>query len=593
MQYYAEHLSTDRVDESLNGTFTVKYNNEYFIKTNDCDLVPVKNNNRALHGDQVYYHNDVDTGENIIVGIKERLNHQVPGVIILNKTKIMGKNTKNVPIYQCSPVDSKYPNFTIASNIKKNLDPKLGVKNYYVLIQFHQWTAKQKFPMARQISVIGHVGDLNSELKVILYNNKIFHKHYRNVKLSGLAEPRKILYERRKFTDNVYAIDPQGAKDFDDAFHVVIGEYGKITEIGVHIADVTAYFNETGCYENEILKRLSTIYMINGKYNMIPDKFADNMCSLKAGEPRLAVSVIFGYGGDSDFEDVIISQEFVLSEIVVSNNMTYEYANELLARGDNQILNSLADLFKVNDSHVIVEKLMIMANAAVGKRLYEAGYGLIRTQQHCTGKFDSSKADVELAHHLLNRSSTSAEYHFNPEYVSHFRLGMDYYTHFTSPIRRYPDILVHRLLKTFVIGSDVACTLESVDIEMLCQRINVYYKQIKRMYRQQDILKLYHIINEEHAGIYVTKGVPVEYNAGVIYVFLPEFDLEYKYRIYSKKIAHLVTETISDNKIEFAVAEETSLINLYNIELYKEYDVQLITNTVTTYINHKIKLRLQ
>lgn len=582
MEYYPASISTD-----LYGIFKQVTPDVAVIVLDEGELT-VSENNRALPGDTVYYvHCEEDTKSVRIVGIKERLVHRIPAVLVLNKTKIIGTNKKNIPMYQAIPVDWKYPEFFVASKIKDKLGIG-GIKNQYILIEFHQWTTKQKFPQARQVSVIGTVGDINAELKVILHKNNIYTKSFPK-RLPKLAEPRETLYKRTVFAapeQEIFAIDPATAQDFDDAFHVCLDGSGKVSEINVHIADVTAHFTESSPYESEILKRLSTIYMIDRKYNMIPNQYADDLCSLVADRERLTVTVRF-CPTSSVASDESSDASFLLSKTTVTHNISYENANKLIKNGTNRYLTALADYFKTTDSHIIVEKLMITANMLVGQALTKAGQGLIRVQKPVVGNYIANEENEAISEHLLNRSSTSAFYAFNPEDKSHYRLSLNSYTHFTSPIRRYPDVLVHRLLKTHVIKSEVACTLSETELTESCLEINRYYKRIKKLYREQDILKLYHQLNSEYDGHYVTEGYPVEYSNGVIYVFIPKFDIEYKYRLFSKALQQLITETVEGNRISITV-ESTK----YEIELYHLYNIQLTTNTVTPRLNSKIKMRI-
>ena len=532
-------------------------------------------NNRALHGDHVFYTLDQETQLATVVDIKTRQAHRIPAVLIINKTKIIGTNSKKVPIYRCVPVDWRYPDFMVASKCKD----KFGVKNPYILIEFHQWQPRQKMPQARQVSIIGEVGELDAELKVILHKNNIYHKRWPKNIIP--PSPELSLGDKRiTYTDNIYAIDPADSRDFDDAFHVRLNTDQDITEIGIHIADVTAHFTEDWCHETDIRKRLSTIYLLDQKFNMIPDQYADNLCSLVAGQPRLTVSVIL-YPLEPDRRP-----DFQLSRTTVTMNMSYMYANKLLEEGSDKYLKSLAIYFKTFDAHQIVEKLMVTANKLVGQALSDAGCGLIRVQKPVIGNYNLKNPVIN--EHFLNRSSTSAEYAYNPEDKTHFRLQLESYTHFTSPIRRYPDIIVHRLLKTRVIRSETACTLTDDELDHLCSEINIYYRRIKKLYREQDVLRLYHTLNTDHKGHIVTSGYPMEYANGMLYIYLPEFKIEYRYRIFSSVMSHLVTETSSENTIHLKVDDLC-----YDIELYKLYDITLTTNTKTAKLAEKIKMRIK
>ena len=80
----------------------------------------------------------------------------------------------------------------------------------------------------------------------------------------------------------------------------------------------------------------------------------------------------------------------------------------------------------------------------------------------------------------------------------------------------------------------------------------------------------------------------MEYVNGMLYIYLPEFKIEYRYRIFSPIMSHLVTESVGENKIHLKIDD-----SCYEIELYKLYDVTLTTNTRTAKLADKIKMRIK
>jgi len=574
MQYFEPHIHTDT---SPYGIFKVLASDLSVVITSDLQELPVKTTNRALHLDIVYYSSN-DDGTVDIIDIKERVKHRLPAVIILTKTKIIGTNNRGLPIYECVPVDWRYPEFYVASNVKKSFGIE-GVTNQYVLIEFHEWTEKQKFPLAYQNDVIGSVGDIDAEQRVLLLKNNIYSKTYPK----GLPEIKPIDLSDRETFQKVIAIDPEGSLDYDDAFHIVIDpDSSTLVEIGVHISDVTAYFHADSPYEDEIRKRLTSLYLITKRYNMIPDKYAHDMCSLVAGKERATISVIFKIE-----DNMIVSHRFCLSRVTVSTNLTYEHANKILQkRNHNTQLIYLANLFNSKDSHIIVEKLMVLANHAVGTAITNAGYGLLRVHSSVTKPGRDSDSILVKYLTVRSSSSSSAKYKFNPTDKIHSGLGLECYTHFTSPIRRYPDILVHRILK-FCCMKDSELELEK-DYPNICDNINGYYSQVSKLYRDQDILKLYHKINTEHKGICVSTCYPIEYSDGVLTIFLPEYNLEYRYRPVSIKLKDAMHCKVEDNILTLTVPD----LPIITIELYKLYSVELITDNITHRIKHKIRVKI-
>lgn len=527
--------------------------------------------NRALPGDQVVY----DTKDQQVVAVTQRVKARWVVAINLSSTRIMGKTKTGALVYHARSTDWRYPDCYVSSKLKQQLQrargkahqSETGLPDHYLYVEFREWSSIQRMPMASQIEVLGPVGLLESEERVLIRRNQLYARAFPKLELPnpnlpqlGSGEDTRVLYDKM-----VLAIDPKSAQDYDDAFHVERTEGGEVKRIVVHIADVTYYFPLKSELETEIRKRLTTLYLISHKINMIPDQFADDLSSLKARQTRPTISVVFHY--DTHGRELVDRRQFQLSLTQVSYNMAYELADRVVwgerEHPARQDLQDLAKLLQVQDSHQIVERLMIKANHAVGEWLYQRGWGLIRTQDRYVAP--TQEVPAEVAEFVRHRAGKAARYQFNPakDQTGHASLGLSCYTHFSSPIRRYPDMIVHRLLKSELSGQPSGYT--RAELTELCQQLNTYYTRVRKMTYQLNILRLYHRLNQEFKGQYQTRAYPVDFQAGKLSVYLPEFDLEYAYRLRSDQECP---------------------------ELFRECMVWLTTNTVTPYLSQRVKLSL-
>jgi ribonuclease R len=304
-----------------------------------------------------------------------------------------------------------------------------------------------------------------------------------------------------------FTIDPDDARDFDDAIHVrrQDGEW----EVGIHIADVSHYVKPGRPLDREAYLRGNSVYFPDRVLPMLPERLSNGVCSLRPDEDHLAKSVIVRF--DQAF--LIRGYHFAASVIRSRARLTYGEAFERLRRPPGDALDQdlhhawqIAERLRArrfaagaleldvpevrvqigangvatgivreeNDiSHQLVEEFMLLANEAVAAetkirpipsvyRIHEEpdpakllefrefvrGQGIEigdlshrREIQRLLKKIAGRPDEVALRIGLL-RSLRKAGY--SPEPAGHYGLAKPDYTHFTSPIRRYADLIVHR-----------------------------------------------------------------------------------------------------------------------------------------------------
>ncbi len=322
-----------------------------------------------------------------------------------------------------------------------------------------------------------------------------------------------------------FTIDPEDAKDFDDALSFRVLKKG-VYEVGVHIADVSYYVKKDTATDKEAYKRSTSVYLPDGVIPMLPEVLSNDLCSLRPEEERFAFSAIFQLTETGE----ILREKFAKTIIRSDRRFTYEEAQELIEnprKGDKfseaiQILNTIARKFRserfnegsvllasdevkiildeegkvkeikkriMREANELIEDFMLLANRRVA-RFLSGKLGAMQKipalvfrvhgepKQEKLADFDKllkafgirsnilrlqgqelakeindiiktlktkDPTTAELVATLAVRAMAKAEY--STENIGHFGLGFDYYTHFTSPIRRYPDLIVHRILE--------------------------------------------------------------------------------------------------------------------------------------------------
>lgn len=410
--------------------------------------------------------------------------------------------------------------------VKKNL---LGAKDgEKVLVELIDWPKGDKNPTARVTKVLGKSGENETEMNAIVAEFG-FPLHFNaKTEKEAAAFPDKIpaaeLKKRRDFRDILtFTIDPEDAKDFDDALSFrKLGE-GRY-EIGIHIADVSYYVQPGTALDDEAYERGTSVYLVDRVIPMLPERLSNGLCSLRPGEDSLTYAVVI----EMDDNAKILKQWIGRTVIHSHRRFSYEEAQQRLETGKGdlaaelQLLNKLAGIlrtekfkngaisfesdevkFKLDedgkplyvfkkerkDAHKLIEDFMLLANKLVAKyaavevkngylpyRVHEAPsmekLGLL---QQIAGRFGytiNTTSQLELARSLNNMTAKAANTPqatlLNPlairsmekaiyttKKTSHFGLAFEYYCHFTSPIRRYPDLITHRLLTGFLEKSSI------------------------------------------------------------------------------------------------------------------------------------------
>lgn len=412
---------------------------------------------------------------------------------------------------------------------------KGAVTGHKVVVEITDYGAGRK-PEGRIVEILGHINDPGVDILSVIKSYELpmaFPEKVLNQAERVLQEVTQADRAGRKDLRNMtmVTIDGEDAKDLDDAVQVDFD--GSFYHLGVHIADVTNYVQEYSALDREALKRGTSVYMVDRVIPMLPHALSNGICSLNAGEDRLALSCLMKI----DLKGEIVDYEICESVIRVSRRMSYEVVRSLLEDEGTEaweklhreyedllpMFRQMKDLSALlrrkrknrgsidfdfpeckivldreghpvsikpyvrNVATDLIEDFMLAANETVAQHFYwmelpflyrvhdvpdeekmqklsvfinnfgyymkstdkrgsKVGSGEVHPKeiQKLLDKIAGTPEEAMIAR-LVLRSMKQAKYSVVSS--GHFGLACQYYTHFTSPIRRYPDLQIHRIIK--------------------------------------------------------------------------------------------------------------------------------------------------
>jgi ribonuclease R len=486
---------------------------------NSATIINIRNKflSNGLNGDLV----EVE----IIPDRKTKLFGKVVDVIERNKNKIRGKVEFDGREYYFVPDSDNYLFDFIIPEDKLN-----GAKeNDYCKARILEWNDTKKNPSIEIIDIIHNTQNFSSKFNEIAeeyeLNSNFPDEVVKESEAINKPKSQKTYPGRLDLRDElVITIDPDDAKDFDDALSLTKDADGNRV-LGVHIADVSHYVKENSELDIEARNRGNSTYLADRVIPMLPERLSNDICSLKPRTIRFAYSVIMTFSKKGHVIDSTICETVIKSK----RRYAYEEVLEIIEtqQGDNvELILELNELAKTlrekrfkygginfessevrfkfdenknpievklkqaTESTQLVEEFMLAANQVVALefkkftkeyrtdgdiptiyRIHEEPEpAKIREsiefisslgKKFPTTKITSTlindiintyhgKTEANLVNQVLIRSLPKAIY--DPVNYGHFGLGFEDYTHFTSPIRRYCDLLIHRFLKEYAKG---------------------------------------------------------------------------------------------------------------------------------------------
>ena len=491
--------------------FVITPKNEKDIKISRKNLM------NALHNDlvvaQVINKNGKETGKVIEIRKRDKMNYPAT---IDKKNKIILKSGGR----------------TVECKLKNNYELS-KIKGKRFTIKIEKWDSNELKPTVKINEVLGDIGEINAEIKNIIIDNKIENIFPKKVlkELKSIKEKKEKKEKREDYTKPLtFTIDPDNAKDFDDALSFKILD-NNVYEIGVHIADVSSYVKQDTELDKEARKRGTSVYLANKVIPMLPEKLSNEICSLEPKKKKRAFSIIFTI----DKKGNVIKERAARTTIYSDYRLTYSDVQNIIENNKEEkkkykeIETAIINLNKISkkirkkreergaiffnkkelgfkfkgdkiegtflkeskDSHKLVEEFMLLTNIEVAEKLKKKAifrvhdkpdtkkvenlfsvaesFGHIKlNKKNSIGKQINNllseakeKKEANIINLLALRSMSKAEY--STKNIGHHGLSLTRYLHFTSPIRRYPDIICHRLLSSILNKKENKLDKEEMD----------------------------------------------------------------------------------------------------------------------------------
>ncbi|MCR6593659.1 RNB domain-containing ribonuclease [Campylobacter insulaenigrae] len=391
--------------------------------------------------------------------------------------------------------------------------------------------------------VIGHIDDdfIDEKISLALYNkNTIFDtlceneaKAYGDI-VDANMYPQRVDLRKLSFC----TIDPIDAKDFDDAIYYDKKEHA----IYIAIADVSSYVHAYSAIDKEARNRGFSIYFPHIAIPMLPRSLSENICSLKPNEDRLAFCFKITLNHDNEiikeelFESIINSKRrfnydevdnylvklkdledlnWIYELFTITQNLRKKRLKNACEFKTQELRMQLDEFNKLKStrleddtsSHNLIEECMLLANKAAAK-LIEVGIfrnhlspdfkkidQLLTDLSTLSIDVNSKNNTIELfkdiqtladelnirpeVDKLVIKAQKKAEY--SSENAGHFGLGFDKYTHFTSPIRRYSDLILHRLLKAKINNDKKLFDYLLLNIQNTCEELSILEREADKV----------------------------------------------------------------------------------------------------------------
>ena len=363
-----------------------------------------------------------------------------------------GKTKAGKPIYQIHPLKKILPPFWITYG---------GRLTGRIIIQFKfkEWNDDSKLPFGEIISVLGNYEE-SLLTKLLLAHYQIERKEFKNINQINKEET----ITRKNLKDlYIFSIDPKGCIDIDDALS--IEKIDNQIKIGVHIAQPICWLTKEDILERSN-KAFSTLYLLNEKNRNLWSEEITEKASLFVNQEKPAYSIIFTIENNK-----IINTESYPSIIINKLNTDYDSINYPNIIECKSITEKLIE--KEIDSHELVSYWMIQANQYIGNTFDKM---IFRTQDK--KEIEEKEFDTQIKQVFNQVQQEGASYSYDKNY--HSSLDVKKYTHFTSPIRRIVDTIIHWNI-TYP---------ESQIIFNNLDKINILDKRTKKFHRQINLIDI-------------------------------------------------------------------------------------------------------
>src|SRR5438876_3017293 len=474
-------------------------------------FIAAENIGTAMHGDRVVARISRDEPYSRIKGRREG---RVIRILERAHDTIVGTLQRSRNFYYVVPDD---PRFVHDIYVRPEQDQRLGTSanaGDKVVVRLEPWESRHVNPEGEIIEVLGPASTPGIDMLSIIRKYHLPAEFPNDVldqaeRISEEIGARQLDGREDLRNEFIVTIDPDDARDFDDAIQVEKTNTG--WRLGVHIADVAGYVEPGSALDREARRRGNSVYLPDRVIPMLPERLSNGVCSLNPGVDRLTHSVFINF----DKNGVAKRARFAKSVIRSAQRLTYKQAYAILKSSARDQLSEqlhlawrLASLLRRkrfehgsldldfpevkvrldqtgkpvrleridnDESHQLIEECMLAANEAVARELkmramptiyrvhenpdpeklaeyrefvlsfnYKVGDLAHRAElQRLLASIRGKPEEQALKIGLL-KSLKRARY--APQPLGHYGLAKPNYLHFTSPIRRYADLVVHRAL---------------------------------------------------------------------------------------------------------------------------------------------------
>jgi exoribonuclease R len=415
------------------------------------------------------------------------------GYVVLNSRTAYGKNKKNVTYYAFKPIYQEKQNELMIVPYKKS--SKEEQTNVYIVATKNPNQQQSHHHIAMSVNqILGPVGSLEAEHKYLLCKHSLS-----PIRKKPIINPRQYYEDiideeisKRTVKTQAITIDPEGSQDHDDAVSITITDKDTMI-IGVHIADVSFLISPDSQLDNYAKESYTTVYSSYlNPINMLPSYVCNELLSLKENGKRLCVSIYYHYKNNKHTNTTIARDS-----VIIVKNCTYENVRKHLTTDQWKALTIVTN---TSDSHKIVETLMLQTNTFIARNLATKSPNtcILRAQKE---SMDDSIFFRSRANYIIGTTQDTLHHDLNEEY----------YTHFTSPLRRYADIIAHRQLfsKDYKVKEEIINKIN--DVNKRCSRLKSDEHKLQLIYDlenlwKQDQIALQlqaHVIDLEENSIYV------------------------------------------------------------------------------------------
>src|SRR5437762_1011569 len=484
-------------------------------------FIAAENTGTAMNGDRVVARISRDVpSRRAKVRAGQASQHRSEGRVIriLERARdtIVGTLQQTRNFYYVVPDDPRLVHDVYVQVPPRTKLPKTPTRGDKVVVRLEAWESRHVNPEGEIIEALGAATAPGIDMLSIIRKYDLPTEFPKSVLDEANRIPQsveqKLIQGREDLRDQfIVTIDPDDARDFDDAINVEKIDQNGGWRLGVHIADVSAYVTPDSALDREARRRGNSVYLPDRVIPMLPERLSNGVCSLNPAVDRLTHSVFVHF----DKRGVVKSARFARSVIRSAHRLTYKQAYAILTSPPRDRLGErlhlaweLAALLRRkrfqhgsldldfpevkvwvdkqghpirlervenDESHQLIEEFMLAANEAVArehkKRTIPTIYrvhenpdpGKLAEYREFVLSFDYRVGDLthrgELQRLLaairgkpeeqalkvaLLKSLKRARY--DPQPLGHYGLAKTNYLHFTSPIRRYADLVVHRSL---------------------------------------------------------------------------------------------------------------------------------------------------